>query len=148
MSIDEAHPTVQTTNPRLRALVKQIADLIRKARAEQALLEALETWTAERDLENLAREVDARWQTIEQLADQLFDQRPSGLDEAAAQASVGLALSNADHWDEDHALTAVARTLAASGRSRLQSADLSDAVFRIAEVADAGDPPRTGQDGR
>lgn len=138
MTVKDAHPMVHATNPGLRALVKQIAELIWQARAEQALLE---------DSQNLAGELDQRWQTIEQLADQLFDHRPGGLDEAAAQATVGLALSNAGNWDEDHALTAVARALATSGRSQRHHAGLSDAVARIAAASDAADPVPGDQDG-
>jgi hypothetical protein len=137
MDIKEATSTAGTANPKLRALVKQIANLIQEARAEQTWLDALATWTPEGDMENRDREIDQRWQTIEQLVEQLFDHRPSDLDEAAAQATVGLALSNAGNWDEDHYLTLVARNLAVSGRAHPHAPYLSEALAKITPVQKA-----------
>ena len=131
MVFNEAKQATMSTNPKLRALVKQIANLMDEARTEQLLLETLATETSEDHLQGLEREVDQRWHTIEQLARQLFSHLPSDLEEAVAQTHVGLALSNAGHWDEDPNLTAAARALIASTYSQPSDPELADALARI-----------------
>lgn len=131
MELGATKVSTSAGNPVLRALVKQIADLVASTRDEETRLTSL-TWVApEADLEELDREIDGRWQTIEGLADRLFDTQPHGITDAAAQAAVALALSNAGEWDEDHSLTAAARTLAALGPSRSDDPTLAAATRKL-----------------
>lgn len=113
MKLKDVKAGMSASNPELRALLKQIADLIAEARAAEAWLNLLHSAAPGSDFDMLDREIDNRWQTIEELAHRFFGTCPFGLTDAAAQARVALALSNAGAWNEDHSLTAVTRSLAA-----------------------------------
>jgi hypothetical protein len=131
MELKDAKLAKDAGNPKLRALVKQIGDLVQAASSQEAMLQALKTSLPADNLDNLAQEVDQRWQTIERLAAEILDARPYNLADAAGQAAVALALSNAGQWDEDHCLTAAARTLAASAPAMGDDPALVDAMRKL-----------------
>ena len=131
MELKDAKLAKDAGNPKLRALVKQVGDLVQEASSQEDMLKALETRLPADDLDNFAQEVDQRWQTIERLAAEILDARPYNLADAAGQAAVALALSNAGQWDEDHCLTAAARTLAASAPATGDEPALVDAMRKL-----------------
>ena len=131
MQRKDAQASKSGGNPEVRALVKQVADLVSEARSQEALVNSLEARNSETDLESFNREIDQRWQTIEQVAAELFQLRPQGLAEAAGQAAAALALSNAGQWDEDHSLTAAALGLAAAGWVLTEDPPLAEAMNKL-----------------
>lgn len=131
MDLTDAKASMSASNPELRALVKQIADLIAGVLATEAWLKSLEAAAPGGNFDLLHREIENRWQTIEELADRLFAARPYGLTDAAAQAKVALALSNAGAWDEDHSLTAATRSLVAIGPEQTDDPALAEAMRKV-----------------
>jgi hypothetical protein len=131
MQQQAAHTSKLGGNPEVRTLVKQVADLLNKTREEESWLNWLPWHASQTDLEALDQEIDRRWKTIEDLAYRLFNTRPHSLGDAAAQAAVALALSNAGAWDEDPSLTAAARTLAALGPAHRDDPALAAATRKL-----------------
>ncbi|MBK1670072.1 hypothetical protein CKO28_18720 [Rhodovibrio sodomensis] len=131
MDLKDAKLAKDAGNPKLRALVKQVGDLVQEARSQEAMLQALETRLPADNIDNFDQEVDQRWQTIERLAAEILDARPYNLADAAGQAAVAWALSNAGCWDEDHCLTAAVRTLAASAPAMRDDPALVDAMRKL-----------------
>ena len=131
MDLKDAKLAKDAGNPKLRALVKQVGDLVLEARSQEAMLQGLETRLPADNIDHLDQELDQRWHTIERLAAEIFDARPYNVADGAGQAAVALALSNAGRWDEDHWLTAAARTLAASAPAMRDDPALVDAMRKL-----------------
>jgi hypothetical protein len=131
MDLKDAKLAKNAGNPKLRALVKQVGELVQEASSQETMLKALDTRLPADIIDNLDQEVDQRWQTIERLAAEILDARPYNLADAAGQAAVALALSNAGQWDEDHCLTAAARTLTASAPAMGDDPALVNAMRKL-----------------